>query len=311
MQATNELEGNIMGRNIVLLDGGMGQELQARSDVKPTPLWSAQFLLDKPDIVEGVHRDFVEAGAKVLTLSSYSVTPERLARDGDIADFEPMQERALDIAERAVCGNNTVTVAGCLPPMIASYRPDLAPAFDQCVATYQQIVDAQKERVDVFICETMSSIKEARASLKAAKTSDKPVWVALSVDDKNPTNLRSGEKLSEALLAMEQDKADAVVINCSTPEAIDQAMEILAEGILPFGAYANGFTKIDALQPGGTVDALTARQDLTPQAYADFVMGWVEKGATIVGGCCEVGPKHISEINDRLKAAGHSVTGKL
>ena len=88
-------------------------------------------------------------------------------------------------------------------------------------------------------------------------------------------------------------------------------MEILAEGILPFGAYANGFTKIDALQPGGTVDALTARQDLTPQAYADFVMGWVEKGATIVGGCCEVGPKHISEINDRLKAAGHSVTGKL
>lgn len=300
-----------MGRNIVLLDGGMGQELQARSDVKPTPLWSAQFLLDKPDIVEGVHRDFVEAGAKVLTLSSYSVTPERLARDGDIADFEPMQERALDIAERAVCGNNTVTVAGCLPPMIASYRPELAPVFEECVATYQKIVDAQKDRVDIFICETMSSIKEARASLAAGKTSGKPVWVALSVDDNDSSLLRSGEKFSEALLAMEQDGADAILINCSTPETIDESMDILAECAKPFGAYANGFTKIDALQPGGTVDALTARKDLTPQAYADFVMGWVEKGATIVGGCCEVGPKHISEINDRLKAAGHSVTGKL
>ena len=300
-----------MGRNIVLLDGGMGQELQARSDVKPTPLWSAQFLLDKPDIIESVHRDFIESGAKILTLSSYSVTPERLARDGDIANFEPMQKRALDIAERAVCGNKTVTVAGCLPPMIASYRPDLAPAFDQCVATYQQIVDAQKERVDIFICETMSSIKEARSSLKAAKTSNKPVWVALSVDDKNPTLLRSGEKLAEALLAMEQDKADAVLINCSTPEAIDQAMETLAEGMLPFGAYANGFTKIDALKPGGTVDTLTAREDVTPDAYADFVMGWVEKGAIIVGGCCEVGPAHISEINNRLKAAGHTVTGQF
>ena len=85
MQATNELKGKTMTRNIVLLDGGMGQELLSRSDVKPTPLWSAQFLLDKPDIVEGVHRDFIEAGAKVLTLSSYSVTPERLQRDGNIA----------------------------------------------------------------------------------------------------------------------------------------------------------------------------------------------------------------------------------
>ena len=118
----------------------------------------------------------------------------------------------------------------------------------------------------------MSSIKEARASLKAAKTSGRPVWVALSVDDKKPTNLRSGEKLSEALLAMEQDQADAVLINCSTPESIDQAMEVLSEGMLPYGAYANGFTKIDALKPGGTVDTLTAREDLTPDAYADFVI---------------------------------------
>ena len=62
---------------------------------------------------------------------------------------------------------------------------------------------------------------------------------------------------------------------------------------------------------GGTVDTLIAREDVTPDAYADFVMGWVEKGATIVGGCCEVGPAHISEINNRLKAAGHTVTGQL
>lgn len=300
-----------MGREIVLLDGGMGQELQARSHVPPTPLWSAQFIMDKPDIVEGVHRDFIEAGAKVLTLSSYSVTPERLARDGDPADFEPMQTRALDIAERATCGNKTVTVAGCLPPMIASYHPELAPVFDECVKTYQQIVDAQKERVDVFICETMSSIKEARSSLKAAQTSGKSVWVALSVSDEDGTVLRSGEKLTEAVLALEQDGADAILINCSSPEAIDHAMEILADGKKPFGAYANGFVSIAALNPGGTVDNLTTRKDLGPNAYADYVMRWVDKGASIVGGCCEIGPAHIGEINDRLKAAGHTVTGRL
>ena len=110
---------------------------------------------------------------------------------------------------------------------------------------------------------------------------------------------------------MEQDDADAILINCSTPEAIDQSMEVLADTKKPFGAYANGFTTIAALNPGGTVDALTARKDLTPDAYAEFIMGWVDKGATIVGGCCEVGPAHISEINDRLKSAGHTVAGKL
>lgn len=68
----------------------------------------------------------------------------------------------------------------------------------------------------------------------------------------------------------------------------------------PAGAYANGFTSIDSLQPGGTVSSLEARNDLGPTAYADFVMDWVEQGATIVGGCCEVSPAHIACIRDRL-----------
>jgi S-methylmethionine-dependent homocysteine/selenocysteine methylase len=73
------------------------------------------------------------------------------------------------------------------------------------------------------------------------------------------------------------------------------------------GAYANGFTAIDGLKPGGTVDALEARRDLSPAAYADFAMSWVEQGASIVGGCCEVGPAHIRCLRERLEAAGHTV----
>jgi S-methylmethionine-dependent homocysteine/selenocysteine methylase len=78
---------------------------------------------------------------------------------------------------------------------------------------------------------------------------------------------------------------------------------------LPFGAYANGFEKItqEFLGDKPTVDSLSARRDLTPAAYADHVMGWIEQGATIVGGCCEVGPAHIKEIAERLRAAGHTI----
>jgi homocysteine S-methyltransferase len=77
-----------------------------------------------------------------------------------------------------------------------------------------------------------------------------------------------------------------------------------------FGAYANGFSGISAdYVPGSTVKALKGRTDLGPEAYADFALGWVAEGATIVGGCCEVGPAHIAELARRLVEAGHEIVG--
>ena len=77
----------------------------------------------------------------------------------------------------------------------------------------------------------------------------------------------------------------------------------------PFGAYANGFTHISGnfLKDAPTVKELTHRHDLTPEKYADFAMAWVAQGATIIGGCCEVGPDHIRHLAARLTAAGHEI----
>lgn len=70
----------------------------------------------------------------------------------------------------------------------------------------------------------------------------------------------------------------------------------------PFGAYANVFTEITQsfVQVGATVRELSARTDLTPEAYAAFAEDWAQIGATIIGGCCEVGPAHIAELVRRL-----------
>jgi len=96
---------------------------------------------------------------------------------------------------------------------------------------------------------------------------------------------------------------DAKLLNCSKPEAIGAAWSSLASGKGPIGAYANGFTSVNALDPGGTVDALSARHDLGPEEYANFAIQWIEQGAGIIGGCCEVGPEHIAAIARRLQAA--------
>ena len=86
-------------------------------------------------------------------------------------------------------------------------------------------------------------------------------------------------------------------------------MDQLKDLPIPYGGYANGFTSIDALRPGGTVASLSARSDLSPDAYADFACSWIDTGARIIGGCCEVGPAHIAHLAKRLKQAGHHLTG--
>ena len=130
----------------------------------------------------------------------------------------------------------------------------------------------------------------------------------MTVEDQDGTRLRSGEPLAEAVAAL-ADHAEALLVNCSTPEAVPAALPILAEGGRPYGAYANGFEKIAEgfLTAKPTVDALTARRDLTPAAYADHALRWADAGASILGGCCEVGPAHIAEIRRRLLAAGHTI----
>jgi homocysteine S-methyltransferase len=102
---------------------------------------------------------------------------------------------------------------------------------------------------------------------------------------------------------------EAVLANCSVPEAMGDALAVLGTFGRPFGAYANGFTHISDgfLEDAPTVAALTLRHDLTPKRYADFALGWLEQGATIVGGCCEVGPAHIAELARRLREAGHEI----
>jgi S-methylmethionine-dependent homocysteine/selenocysteine methylase len=300
------------GREIVLLDGGMGQELIRRSKLPLTPLWSARMLLEELELVEDLHCAFIEAGARVITLNSYAATGPRLARDDHADAFLPMQEAALKAARRARDrAGRDVRIAGCLPPLVASYRADVVPSFADCLAEYRRIVEAQAAGVDLFLCETMTLDHEIRAATRAAAESGKPVWAAVTVDDQDAGKARSGQRLLDVAEAALDEGARAVLVNCSTPEATGSAVSLLAGETRVFGAYANGFTSIDALEPGGTVEALQTRRDLGTKDYADHALGWARAGAAIVGGCCEIGPAHIAELARRLSEEGYKITARL
>ncbi len=293
--------------DITLLDGGMGQELIHRAGDQPTPLWSTQVMIDRPGLVRAVHSDYFDAGATIATTNTYAIHRDRLVNAGVEDQFNALHQAALSEAAEARTSHGSGRIAGAIGPLGASYRPDIHPELSVAVPLYAEVAQVLAPHVDVILFETVASVLHARAALEAGLTTDKPVWIAVTIDDENGALLRSGEPVADILPYMEG--AAALLANCSAPEAMPAALEQLAKSGLPFGAYANGFTQItnDFLQDAPTVDSLSARRDMGPEAYADQVMTWVDMGATIVGGCCETGPAHIAEIARRLAAAGHVI----
>ena len=292
--------------SITVLDGGMGQELLRRSKRAASPLWSADLMMHEPVLVRDLHRDFIDSGARVITLNTYSATPDRLDRHNALSQLESLHKAAISAARQAIdiAAVDNVRVAGCLPPLVASYRPDVSPNFNDSLDTYRRLVELQSSASDLYLCETMSSIADARAACMAGVESGKPVWVALTVSDEHMGHLRSGELLVDAVHTLEAEGADAILLNCSQPESVSACWPQLSQATVPYGAYANGFITIAPLQPGGTVEYLEAREDLNPEQYAEHALYWASAGASIVGGCCEVGPAHIKAIHDALMVEG-------
>ena len=298
-------------RQITLLDGSIGQELVRRLGDRSVPLWSARVMIEQPDVVREVHDTYFTAGATVATTNTYPVLRHRLKRVGLDDEVGRLADVAVSSARAAQERAGKGRVAGALGPLGTSYRVDVYPSVAEAVELYAELLKDLRERVDLLLIETMASVEQAEGALEAVAThgNGRPVWLSVTVSDDDGTRLRSGEPLDRLAPLVERYGPAAVLINCSPPEVIGAGLEIIGTFGLPYGAYGNGFTRISEgfLKDAPTVDALEQRTDLTPAAYAEFAMGWVDQGATIGGGCCEVGPDHITELAGRLRSAGHEI----
>lgn len=294
---------------ITLLDGGMGQELVARSGDDPTPLWATRVMIDHPGMVRDIHLDYFNAGASLATTNTYAIHHDRLERFDLDGMFHALHLRALAEAHEARAIAKRGRIAGSMGPLIGTYRPEVTQPVDIAAPKYAEIAQILGPHVDVILCETMASVEMAHGAALGAQAAGKPVWLSISVDDHDGTRLRSGEAVTDLASVTKAMPIAAVLANCSVPEAMGDALAGLKTLGLPFGAYANGFTHISGnfLHEASTVATLTHRHDLTPEKYAQIAMTWVDMGATLVGGCCEVGPAHIAHLAAALRAAGHSI----
>jgi|AntRauTorckE5430_2_1112549.scaffolds.fasta_scaffold00049_25 S-methylmethionine-dependent homocysteine/selenocysteine methylase len=285
-------------RPIVLLDGGLGQEIYRRAAKVSSLLWSVAVMHEQPDVVTAVHSDFIRAGAKTLSLNTYAATPSRLLRHGQLEQLAAIHQNAFELLEQAVKATGAcVDIAGCLPPLAGSYQNQPVRSFEDLRDEYSVLVK-QQAMADVLLIETMTNTLEACAACAAASELGKPYSVSfrLEADGK----LMSGETLAEAVAAVSPYSPAAVTLNCCDPELISAAMPELVRLHPCVGGYANAFKSVEAMAQGGLADALEVRTDISPQAYTAHVRQWLKDGATVIGGCCEITPEHVRHIVETL-----------
>jgi S-methylmethionine-dependent homocysteine/selenocysteine methylase len=282
----------------------MGRELKSRGVDIMTAIWSATGLIKAPDIVRQIHQDFISAGADIITTNTYGIIRKSLAKEGIEDQFEALNVLACTLARQARQKSETsVLIAGSLPPLAGSYRPDLVGETEDIIPLYMEQAEILAPYVDLIICETMSSAAEARAAALAACQTGKPVWVAWTLHEDRSGNLRSGETISLAAEFLSDLPVAGFLVNCCAPESIDAALpQLIAAGADFMGGYANTFQPIPEdwnLEGDKQTDGpLDLRSDLDAESYAEHAGRWLKAGANVVGGCCGTGPAHIAKIRE-------------
>lgn len=295
-----------------IIDGGMGRELAKRGAPFRQPEWSALAMIEAPEIVRDVHRAYIQSGAAVITTNSYALVPFHIGEERFAAQAQDLAAASGEMARAAVTLEGTETkVAGSIPPLFGSYRADLFDAEHvEDIAT--PLIQGLSPYVDLWLIETQSLIAESTAVSKLLRTLDtehKPLWVAFTLEDSmdiDVPRLRSGETVAAAVAAMAALNVEAILFNCCQPDVIEQALDV-AQTILQekeaahieLGAYANAFPP----QPKNAAanDTLNeVRDDLTPPAYLLWAQKWQAQGATLIGGCCGIGPDHIQELSQHF-----------
>lgn len=292
--------------NIIILDGGMGRELVRRKAPFQQPEWSALALYQQPSAVQAIHEDFIRSGSQIITTNSYAVVPFHIGEQRFQAEGKSLADLAGRLAKSAVqnSGVSAVKIAGSIPPLFGSYRFDLyEPNRVQEVA--QPLIDGLSPYADFWLCETQSSATEPQAIKPLLPKDERPLWTSFTLQDDEATDvpcLRSGETVQSAVEKMIELGVEAILFNCSQPEVIEQAISVTQATLqakhaehIQIGAYANAFPPQpkDATANEGLDDI---RDDLNPQQYLAWTKKWIAKGATIVGGCCGIGPEHIAAL---------------
>jgi len=280
---------------VLIADGGLATELEARGHDLSDDLWSARLLVDEPEEIVAVHEAFFGASAQIAITASYQASFDGFAQRGiSRAETERLLRLSVALAKAAADrAGGTRWVAASVGPygaMLAGgeeYRGRYGLTIAELTAWHRPrmevLIDAQP---DVLALETVPDIDEAEALVNLVQTLDVPAWLSYTISGEHT---RAGQPLAEAFaVAAGVPQIVAVGVNCCDPSDVLHAVtEARRASAKPVIVYPNSGEVWD-----GPARVWTGRAGFS----AELAPSWVAAGARIVGGCCRVRPAEIAEI---------------
>ncbi len=296
-------------KKVRILDGGMGQELLSRGLVSYGSLWSASALIDEKNhnLVVDTHSAFIEAGADVIVTNTFSSRKVRLEENKVLQMFDYANKKAGELATKARDNSKKdILIAGGLPPQNGTYVVDNRDRkiIEQSFDDQAKLIDPY---IDFFYLDVFSSSWEIELALNVVERLNKPVLVGfhLKKDGKLPSN----ETVCEIVKNYKSNNWLGLIASCVSLEIIENNIYEFKKLGLPFGFKANLWGKEEPL-PVSTFNkskpdeigqnpniSLGSRKEVTGEVFHDFAKKLKDKGATILGGCCETNTLHISAIS--------------
>lgn len=279
----------------LVADGATGTNLQAAGFA--ATMHTEEWILDHPDRILGLEREFVDAGADIILTCTFGATSVRMQGSKYESRVRELNYRAAVLAREAIGRDPGVLVAGSMGPLGKLLKPLGAITPEQAIASYsEQAQGLHQGGVDLLVIETQFSIEEARTAVEAVRTvSDLPTVVSFSYD--RGTRTMMGVKPVGAADTFASLGVSMIGVNCGT--TLENALIVLQEyarttPTLPAWAKPNaGVPRMEDTRPV---------YDVTPQQMGDFALVAVQTGAKVVGGCCGSTPAHIRAIATALKS---------
>ena len=293
---------------VLISDGGLATELEARGNDLSDPLWSARLLVDAPQELTAVHAAYFRAGAMIATTASYQASFEGFAARGiGRDDAVRLLRRSVDLAkiareetDRGRCVAASVGPYGAALADGSEYRGRYGLSVAELEKWHQPRLEVLADAgADVLALETVPDVDEAEALVNLIRRLGMPAWLSYTIDG---NRTRAGQPLADAFaVATGVPDIVAVGVNCCAPDDVLPAIDAAGETGKPVIVYPNSGERWNAHR-----HAWVGASQFSPQ----LATRWVSAGARIIGGCCRVRPDDIAEIA-RVLAPWHAETDDL
>lgn len=298
-----DIERRLQNGGVVILDGGTGSELGRRGVAMDPHAWCGPASLQSVEVLQGIHRDYIAAGADIVTANTYASSRLMLGPVGYAEQFEEINRNAVAAAHRArdESGRDDVLVAGSLshmcPFVSGTAQPDMAraPSEDEMIAAFTELAALLRDAgCDLILLEMMYYPERIKPAFAAALSTGLPVWAGFSARRADDGRLLSFAPerdipFRELIQALEEfDVAVAGVMHTRSDMLGTALDELRAVFPKPLSAYPD--SGYFAMPEWRFEDVIS------PTELHRFAVDWIERGAQVLGGCCGLSPEHIAAL---------------